>query len=98
MPELLAAEFPLRFMDMRGSYSVVYLSLFFDTVGVGHCAWTIHYTINYFLHGNQAQRLGDEKDTAKAPDNKPKVICVNSAEILAMQLSSSSKNKQAGPV
>jgi len=43
MPELLAQEYPLRFMNMYGAYSVGYISLFFDGVGVGHCAWTIYY-------------------------------------------------------
>ena len=36
MPELLAAEFPLRFMNMYGSYTIGALSLIFDGIGVGH--------------------------------------------------------------
>jgi hypothetical protein len=43
MPELLAQEYPLRFMNMPGAYSIGYISLFFDGVGVGHCAWAIYY-------------------------------------------------------
>lgn len=35
MPELLAAEYPLRFMNMRGSSAVCYACLFFDAMGVG---------------------------------------------------------------
>ena len=38
MPELLAQEFPLRFMNMYGAYSIGRISLFFDSVCVGHCA------------------------------------------------------------
>ena len=43
MPELLAQEYPLRFMNMPGSYSVCCVSLFFDGVGVGHAAWAFYY-------------------------------------------------------
>ncbi len=43
MPELLAQEYPLRFMNMPGSYTVGVVSLFFDGVGVGHAAWTFYY-------------------------------------------------------
>jgi hypothetical protein len=39
MPELLAQEYPLRFMNMFGSYSVGAVSLYADAIGVGHCAW-----------------------------------------------------------
>jgi hypothetical protein len=43
MPELLAQEYPLRFMNMPGSLTVGRISLFFDKIGVGHCAWTVYY-------------------------------------------------------
>jgi hypothetical protein len=43
MPELLAQEYPLRFMNMRGSYSVGVISLVFDAIGVGHCAWAFYF-------------------------------------------------------
>jgi len=49
MPELIAAQYPLRFVDMYGCYSVVYISLFFDAIGVGHCAWLIHYIRDYMF-------------------------------------------------
>lgn len=44
MPELLAQEFPLRFMNMPGAYSVGWVSLFFDQLAVGHCAWAIYFS------------------------------------------------------
>ena len=53
MPELLAAEYPLRFMDMYGSYSIVACSLFFDQCAVGHAAWAIYYAIRPLLALNQ---------------------------------------------
>lgn len=43
LPELLAQEYPLRFMNMIGSLTVGRISLFFDMVGVGHCAWAVYY-------------------------------------------------------
>jgi len=52
MPELLAAQYPLRFMDMYGSYSVVYISLIFDMyVGTGHAAWLIFYASRKYVLG-----------------------------------------------
>ena len=39
MPELLAAEFPLRFLNMPACYSIVWISLLFDQLAVGHAAW-----------------------------------------------------------
>ena len=42
-PELLAAEYPLRFMNMRGSYFICWMSLVFDALGVGHCGWATYY-------------------------------------------------------
>jgi len=39
LPELLAAEFPLKFLNLRACYSVVYISLVFDNLAVGHAAW-----------------------------------------------------------
>ena len=47
MPELLPQEYPLRLMNMIGAYSIGFISLVFDGIGVGHCAWTI-----YFLSRN----------------------------------------------
>ena len=51
MPELLAQEYPLRFMNMIMAYSVGYISLFFDAVGVGHGAWTVYFLTRGLLCG-----------------------------------------------
>jgi hypothetical protein len=48
LPELLAQEFPLRFMNMPGSYTVGAISLYADKIGVGHCAWTVYYLTRGF--------------------------------------------------
>jgi hypothetical protein len=50
-PELLAARYPLFFMDMYGSYSVVCLSLGIEAVGIGHCAWLVYFSTRKFLCG-----------------------------------------------
>jgi len=47
LPELLAQEFPLRFMNMYGAPSMGFISLVFDAIGVGHCAWAIYYLTRY---------------------------------------------------
>lgn len=39
LPELLAAEYPLRFLNMFPCYPIVYISLIFDELAVGHAAW-----------------------------------------------------------
>lgn len=50
-PELLAARYPLFFMNMYGSYSVVILSLFIEAMGIGHCAWLTFYSTRKFFCG-----------------------------------------------
>ena len=76
MPELLAAEYPLRFMDMPGSYSIVWCSLFFDQCAVGHAAWAIYYGLRPFTC-----KKSMEEDSAA--EEKPDVIREPSAELLA---------------
>jgi hypothetical protein len=43
LPELLAARHPLAFMNFYGSTAIVQLSLFIDSIGVGHCAWFLFF-------------------------------------------------------
>ena len=52
LPELLAAHYPLRFMNLYYSYTVCYISLFFDAIGVGHAAWAMYYVTRPFLCGS----------------------------------------------
>eukprot|EP01038_Epipyxis_sp_PR26KG_P004094 gene4094-5842_t len=85
-PELLAAEYPLRFMDMLGSYSISYFCLIFDYLAVGHFGWTIYYVSRYFCCGS---------NTAEH-HTKPEIVKVNSAEVLSM--TSSSKKSTRNPV
>ena len=75
LPELLAAEYPLRFMDMYGSYTVTYISLFFDSIGVGHHAWAVYYLTRPFCC--KSIMLGN------ADEAKPEILRVQSAELLA---------------
>ena len=75
MPELLAAEYPLRFMDMYGSYTISYISLFFDAIGVGHHAWAVFYATRPFCC--KAVMTGAEAEA------KPAILRVASAELLA---------------
>jgi len=78
LPELLAAEYPLRFMNMYGSFSIAYASLFFDAIGVGHCAWTIYFVTRKLC-------CGKHFDENKGPsEHKPTILRVQSAEILAV--------------
>jgi len=91
MPELLAAEFPLRFMNMWPSLIVGYVSLIFDAIGVGHAGWTIYYVTRRLCcknHMNLEEKI--ESETVDSESEKPKLVRVNSAEILAMSI----KNKE----
>jgi hypothetical protein len=82
LPELLAAQYPLRFMNMYGACSVVYISQFFDMMGVGHCAWTMY----YITRGVFCAKHYDADNEGRADKStKPELIKVQSAEILAAQ-------------
>ena len=76
LPELLAAEYPLRFMDLYYSYTICYISLFFDAIGVGHCAWAVYYLTKRFLCKSQME------EGKVISDSKPAILRVQSAEIL----------------
>jgi hypothetical protein len=79
LPELLAAEYPLRFMNMYGSFSIVYISLVFDMIGVGHAAWAIFYVTRRCCCASHM--VGDTVDE----NTKPALVRVASAEVLAKQ-------------
>ena len=78
LPELLAAEYPLRFMNMYGSYAVCYGSLFFDAIGVGHCAWTVYFVTRKFICKGQMD------NDRVVSDTKPTILRIQSAEVLAV--------------
>lgn len=73
-PEMLAAEYPLCFMDMYFSNTIVNMSLFFDMCGVGHAAWAIYYA---------TRNLCCDTSKSAVVEKKPEIIQVNSAEIAA---------------
>jgi len=50
-PELLAARYPLFFMNMYGSPAVVNLSLFIESMGIGHCAWLVFFSTRKLFFG-----------------------------------------------
>ena len=55
-------------MNMRGSYTIVYLSLLFDAIGVGHAGWSIYYvTRPFFCSSNSIDNADEEKPTIFTP-------------------------------
>jgi len=91
-PELLAAEYPLRFMNLPGAYTIGCLSLIFDAVGVGHCAWFVYFVTRKLCC--RAKKPDDATTAEGAPaaataieeaKSKPTVVRVNSAEVRALQ-------------
>jgi hypothetical protein len=89
LSELLAAEYPLRFMNLYGTHTVCSVSLFFDSLGVGHCAWTVYYTTRALICGNHMSAEG-----RVSSDTKPTIVCVESAEVIAV---SPSRSVSASP-
>jgi hypothetical protein len=77
MPELLASEYPLRFMNLPGSYCVIRISLLFDTIGVGHGAWALFF-VSRRLCCKPLATEGEDEDVA----TKPPMIRFDSAELL----------------
>lgn len=89
LPELLAAEYPLRFKNMYGSFLVTRISLILDAIGVGHCAWACYFITRRFLCAGQMT-----EETGKVMEgSKPTLIRVESAEVIAM---SPTKNSGVG--
>ena len=86
-PELLAAEYPLRFMNLPGAYTIGCLSLIFDAVGVGHCAWCVYFVTRKLCcrakKPDEAGAEGAAAATTAVADakTKPTVVRVNSAEV-----------------
>lgn len=78
LPELLAAEYPLRFLNLYGAYTTCYLCLFFDSIAVGHCAWAYYYLFRSIICRNHMAEGG--KGLAS---DKPGALTVQSAEILS---------------
>jgi len=44
-----------------GCYSVTYISLVFDWIGVGHAGWLLHYAYRYFFMKNMDAQPESEK-------------------------------------
>jgi len=98
LAELLAAEFPLRFMNMFGSVIIGYLSLVFDAIGVGHAAWTVYFITRNLCckrHMNKGDQDQDDARTEESEREKPKIVHVNSPEILAKSMKAN-KAKEPG--
>jgi len=93
MPELLAAEYPLRFMDLYYSYSIVCISLVLDFLGVGHCAWAVYFATQYFFCKHH-EPTPEEKAAKIALETKPEFLRVESAEILAHDIEAASGVKR----
>jgi len=77
LPELLAAEFPLRFLNMPGSLFITRCSMFFDQCGVGHAAWLVYHVVRPYVCSKQLE------DAELSAEEKPAVLRVASAELLA---------------
>lgn len=66
-PELLAAEYPLRFLNLPGCYSLCRLCHFFDSCAVGHAGWAIFYTTRPMLCAGEVEAREDENFLRETP-------------------------------
>lgn len=48
-PQLIADEYKIDFMNMRGSYCIIYLALCVESLGITNCTWVLYGIINYIL-------------------------------------------------
>lgn len=78
-PELLAAEYPLRFMNMRGSYFICWMSLVFDAIGVGHCGWATYFGFRSIFLKYAGSDM--EVEGMEGMHEKPEIMTVQSVEL-----------------
>lgn len=67
MPELLAAEYPLRFLNLPGVWSICRLCLFFDSCAVGHAGWAIYYATRPMVCAGEVEVREDENFVRATP-------------------------------
>ena len=48
-PQLIADEYNIDFMNMRGSYSIIYTALCIESLGITNCTWVLYGMVNYFI-------------------------------------------------
>ena len=75
-------------MNMRGSYTIVYLSLLFDAIGVGHAGWSIYYITRPFFCSSDA--------IDNAEEEKPQLFTPASAELFHKTGSPYGKGQSSG--
>ncbi len=67
VPELLAAEYPLRFLNLRGVYAMCRACLFFDNCCVGHAGWTIFYITKPWVCAGEVEAREEEDFKRETP-------------------------------
>lgn len=72
-PELLAARYPLFFMNMYGSNAVVNLSLGIEAVGIGHCAWLTFFATRKFFCGQYFHQADLRPDVIEVKQSSERV-------------------------
>lgn len=93
LPELLAAEYPLKFLNLRPCYPIVYISLVFDWFGVGHAAWAVFFSGQALFNPKLSSEKNNSSATAAAGGGgatamemrvaeRPTSVRVKSAELL----------------
>lgn len=71
LPELLAQEFPVQFMNAFGSYSVSAFALVLEQLGVGHFAWAIYYMLRNCICGGAYVSTASVRERAMSIPSSP---------------------------
>ena len=66
-PELLAAEYPLRFMNLPGCWLLCRVCHFWDSMAVGHAGWTIYYLTRPMACAGEIEKIEDENHVVDTP-------------------------------
>ena len=67
MPELLAAEYPLRFLNLPGVWSICRLCLVFDSCADVHAGWAIYYATRPMVCAGEVEVREDENFVRATP-------------------------------
>eukprot|EP01041_Mallomonas_annulata_P004164 gene4164-8280_t len=53
LPQLLCEEHTIRFLNLPGCYSIIYLGLFIEHLGISHCSWLLFRILHTKIYNPQ---------------------------------------------
>jgi hypothetical protein len=71
LPELLAQEYPVQFMNAIGSHTVSAFALILEQLGVGHFAWAIYFLLRNCMFGGEYVSTAAVRERAMSIPTSP---------------------------